>query len=103
MMRSMRRQLALLALPPLLLVVSGCGERARPATPSSVSAADLKAVTEAKPAPTDEILTDAKANDRYNAAVELWGERLWRAGTRICRAAVADGAKLPFDCPSAEQ
>ncbi len=99
MMRLMRRRVALLALPPLLSAVSGCAERVRPATPSSVSAADVKAVIEAKPVPGDNILTDTKAADRYNAALELWGERLWRAGARICRAIVADGMKLPFECP----
>ncbi|MBN8848142.1 MULTISPECIES: hypothetical protein [unclassified Sphingomonas] len=55
---------------------------------------------EAKPPPTDAILTDAKTADRYNAAIELWGERLWRAGARICRAVVADGMALPFTCPA---
>lgn len=103
MRRLMRPRLALLALPLLLSAVSGCGERVRLPTPSSVSAADLKAVTEAKPVPSDEILTDGKAADRYNAAVEIWGERLWYAGARICRALVADGLKLPFECPPASR
>jgi hypothetical protein len=60
--------------------------------------ADLK--VEPKPVPTDAIVTDPKAADRYNADVETWGERGWDAVGRICRWSVANGAKLPFDCPA---
>ncbi|WEK43657.1 MAG: hypothetical protein P0Y64_02145 [Candidatus Sphingomonas colombiensis] len=56
---------------------------------------------EPKPVPSDAILTDAQAAERYNVEVETWGERLSRAGARICHAIVADGAPLPFACPDA--
>lgn len=59
--------------------------------------ADLKAITEAKPAPTDDILTSEAAAARYDADVELWGDRLHDAGVRICRWAKDSGLKI--DCP----
>ncbi|WEK42999.1 MAG: hypothetical protein P0Y64_16905 [Candidatus Sphingomonas colombiensis] len=65
--------------------------------------ADVKAVIEPKPTPSDAILTDAQAAERYNVEVETWGERLSRAGARICRALVADGTPLPFTCPESAQ
>lgn len=65
--------------------------------PLSPSSADLK--VEAKPVPTDAIVTDPKAADAYNADVERWGERGWKAVGRICRWTVANGGQLPFDCP----
>jgi hypothetical protein len=60
--------------------------------------ADLEAVTAVKPRPTPEIVTDPQANERYNAAVEGWGDRVQSAGQRICQWAVDMGAKLPFEC-----
>jgi len=46
---------------------------------------DVIAVTEAKPKPAPEVLTDATANDRYNSALEGWGDRLHAAGVRLCK------------------
>lgn len=66
----------------------------KPLFPSS---ADLK--VEAKPVPTDAIVTDPKAADAYNADVESWGERGWLTVGRICRWAVANGA-TGLACPA---
>lgn len=60
---------------------------------------DIKALQEPKPVPTDAIATDPVAEATYNADVESWGDRLSRAGGRVCRHAVANGLKLPFKCP----
>lgn len=86
-----------------LLAVSACARPAPPpATASSVSAADVRALIEPKPAPGPKILTDDAASAAYSINVELWGERLSRAGGRICRALATDGVMhLPFLCPSA--
>ena len=46
--------------------------------------ADLKAVTEKKPVPGNDIVTDPVAEAKYNAAVEAWGDRLRSAGVRLC-------------------
>ena len=62
--------------------------------------ADVKALVETKPVPTDAILTDDGAAQAYGIEVETWGERLSRAGARVCRALAADGVALPFACPS---
>lgn len=56
---------------------------------------------EAKPLAPPEIVTSAQAAAAYDVAVESWGERVSRAGGRICRWAVESGAKLPFSCPPA--
>lgn len=82
------------------LAVSGCGgqERIQIAYPP---AADLKAATEAKPAPGDDIVTSAQAAADYDAAIESWGERVSRAGARLCRWAVAMGMK-GVECPPAD-
>lgn len=83
-------------LPPLaaLLLASGCATSG--AIPPPVE--DLKAVTEAKPIPTDEIATSQKAADQYSADVESWGERVSAAGGRICRW-VKRTHKVRIDCP----
>lgn len=81
------------ALLPTLLLVSACGGLA-----GSPPRADLKALTEQKPAPTDDIATDPAAEARYNVAVETWGDRLSSAGARLCRFFAAQGAK-DLDCP----
>lgn len=83
----------LVLIPPLLalLLVSGCGEPIPVQTfPPAV---DVAAVTEKKPLPTPDIVTDAAANERYNAAVELWGDRVRAAGVRICKWAKDMGMK----------
>jgi hypothetical protein len=46
---------------------------------------DLKAVTEAKPVPSDDIATSDQANADYSASVEAWGGRISAAGGRLCR------------------
>ena len=81
MPRSMlRRRVASLALLPTLLLASACGNSG-----GYPPLADLKAVTEPKPVPGDEIATDPAAEAHYNAAVEGWGDRLFSAGGRLCR------------------
>ena len=61
--------------------------------------ADIEAAIAPKPIAPPEIVTSAKAAAEHDVAVESWGDGLWRAGGRICRWAVDNGAKLPFDCP----
>lgn len=102
----MRSRTSRPALPLALLLslsaVSACGRPAPPPAPiSSVSAADVKGLVEPKPAPGPDILTDEAASARYSIALELWGERLWRAGGRVCRALALDGVPLGFACPPA--
>lgn len=46
---------------------------------------DIAAVTEAKPKPTGDILTDPAAGDRYDSAIEGWGDRVRAGGMRLCR------------------
>jgi len=53
-------------------------------------------VTEAKPVPGDEIVTDPVASAKYNAAVEAWGDRLRAAGMRLCR--FFDRTGMDVDC-----
>jgi hypothetical protein len=79
----------------LLLAVPGCAQQVevKPLFPAS---ADLK--VEPKPVPTDAIVTDPKAADAYNADIESWGARGWKAVGRICRWATANGA-TGLDCP----
>lgn len=96
-MLSRARLAAATALPLLLLAVSGCGERVI-STPSFPPTADLEAVTAPKTRPSAEIVTDPQAAERYNAAVESWGDRALDAGRRICAWAEQMGAKLPFEC-----
>lgn len=64
----------------MLSIVSGC-ETSGGYPPI----ADLQAVTEDKPAPTEAILTDPVADAHYNASVEAWGDRISSAGGRLCR------------------
>lgn len=91
------RLAAVTALLPSLLLVSACGGRVT-AVQTFPPTADLQAVTAEKPRPSPEIVSDPQANERYNAAVEGWGDRLLDAGRRICEWAVETGAKLPFEC-----
>ena len=46
---------------------------------------DIAEVTETKPMPGADILTDPAAGDRYDSAVEGWGDRVRAAGMRLCR------------------
>lgn len=97
-MQYRKSQTLALILCALSLAVSGCAtkERLQPIFPPS---ADLQAATEAKPIAPPEIVTSAQAAAEHDIAVESWGERVQRAGGRICRWAVDNGAELPFDCP----
>jgi hypothetical protein len=65
-------------------------------------AEDLKAAIEAKPEPADDIATSQQAYDEYQARLEAWGDRLYRAGGRICRWSKRI-YKLRIDCPPAEE
>jgi hypothetical protein len=79
----------------MLLAVSDC-------TASGVHplpAADLAAVTEAKPVPSDDIVTSQKAADQFSADIEAWGDRVSAAGGRLCRYTERTTGKLPFACP----
>lgn len=58
---------------------------------------DLVEVTEAKPMPGADILTDPAAGDRYDSAIEGWGDRLAAAGGRLCRHFSRTGMKVV--CP----
>lgn len=89
---------AALILPLLaLLLVSGCEGQGTPPQTFPPSA-DVEAVTAAKPKPTPDIVTDPQANERYNAAVESWGDRLHDAGVRLCTYLKSMGAPYTFDC-----
>ncbi len=78
-----------------LLAVSGCAEPRWSYPPL----ADLSAASEAKPAPTADITTSARAGADYSAAVEAWGDRVSAAGGRLCRYFVSLGVKV--GCPAA--
>lgn len=101
-MRLLTSPTRLLMLSVCALAVSGCGpkERLQPIYPPS---ADIKAATTPKPVAGPEIVTSAQAAAEYDIAVEAWGETVSKAGGRICRWAVNNGAKLPFDCPVPEE
>ena len=81
MSSNLRRRAALSALLPALLLASACAASGARRPP----VADIRAVTEAKPLPTDAIASDPVAEARYNAAVESWGDRIRAAGMRLCR------------------
>jgi hypothetical protein len=70
----------------------------RPIFPPS---ADLEAAIAAKPVAPATIVSSAQAAADYDIAVETWGDGVSAAGARICRWAIANGAKLPFACPAA--
>ena len=95
------RRLALLL---SLSAVSGC---ARPDAPPPrnifPSAVDVKAVTEPKPVPPDAIISDDAVAARYGIDLELWGERLYRAGGRLCRELKARGMDVVCPAPPASQ
>jgi hypothetical protein len=80
-MRSTLFRTRLLPLLATLWLVSGCQ------TPGSIQppAADLKAVVEPKPVPSEDIATSDQANADYSASLESWGDRISAAGGRLCR------------------
>ena len=94
----MRRnvKLRLLAMAGLALAASACAPQVieRPIFPSR---ADMEAVTEAKPVPPIEIVTDPEVEAQYDADLESWGERLRSAGIRLCNWSVEQGAD--YICP----
>jgi len=93
-MLSLPRRTKLLLLLPWLAHVSSC------AAPASVHPplADLQAVTEPKPEPTDDITISQQAYDLYQAKIEWWGDRVSDAGARLCRWS-RDTYKLKVKCP----
>lgn len=95
-MPSTLRLAALPALLPTLFLANACTKLA--ATPPR---ADLLALTEKKPIPSDEIATDPVAEANYNASVEAWGDRLFSAGGRLCRWYEEIGVK-GLMCPVAD-
>ena len=82
------------AILALALLCASCGEHPAVGLPP---AADVAAVVEKKPAPTEAILTDPNASSRYNKAIETWGDRISTAGGRLCRYFKRLGMKA--DCP----
>ena len=65
----------------LCVMLAGCATNPLPYPPR----ADVIAVTEAKPRPSADVLTDPAASDLYNAELEARGDRLYAAGVRLCR------------------
>lgn len=89
------RLAGLCLLLPMLSLASGCATSG-----GYPPLADLKAVTEAKPVPGDEIATDPVAEAHYNASVESWGDRGHSAGVRLCRFFAETGMEMAgFRCP----
>lgn len=93
-MRSTMHLLLPLTLLASLSTVSGCAGRDG-GVQTFPPPADL--IVEAKPAAGAEIVTDAQAAARYDAAVEAWGERGWAAVARVCRWAERRGMEI--NCP----
>lgn len=42
-------------------------------------------IVQPKPVPTDDVLTSRIAGERYDNAVEAWGEEGWATVGRLCR------------------
>lgn len=58
----------------------------------------------AKPRPTPDILESQEARNRYDAAIDGWGEAMARQFGRLCRKAREVGAAAPgLECPPAER
>jgi hypothetical protein len=83
------------AIIAIVLLCAACGERPVVGNPP---VADVEAVVEKKPAPTESILTDPAASARYNAAIEAWGDRVSAAGGRLCR--YFANLSMAVDCPA---
>jgi hypothetical protein len=82
----------------LLLVIAASASLSACATTGAYPAkADLEAVTEAKPVPPVEILTDPTASDLHASRVEGWGDRVRSAGVRLCRFFERTG--MDVSCP----
>lgn len=85
------------AILAIALLCAACGERPVVGNPP---VADVEAVVEKKPAPTEAILTDPAASARYNAAIEAWGDRVSAAGGRLCR--YFANLAMVVDCPASK-
>lgn len=59
--------------------VANCGTRGAAYPPAS----DLR--VEPKPVPADDVLTSRMAGERYDNAVDAWGEAGWLQVGRLCR------------------
>lgn len=92
----MRTTILAIALAMLVLAAAACQHD------SAVfpDARELAAVTEPKPRPPVDILTDPEASDRYSSALEAWGDRLHSAGGRLCRFFREQGMEV--ECPVAD-
>ena len=78
-----------------LLLASAYG---RPVSTPPPPAADVEAVTEAKPLPSPEAVTDAKAKARDDEAIESWGERIRAAGVNLCLLLSDRFPNADYDC-----
>ena len=88
-------------LTPRLMIVSAAVAVASCTTPGSSfpPAADL--AVQPKPVPTVEVLTSRIAGEKYDNAVEAWGEAGWATVGRLCR--FFDHMGMPdLDCPEPE-
>jgi hypothetical protein len=93
-----RSQVRAASLACVIAALSGCAEK--PIVHATPAAEDVRALVERKPKPPISILTDPAANDRYNAEVEAWGDRLRSAGVRLCAFFANQG--MIIDCIEAE-
>ncbi|WP_291537849.1 hypothetical protein [Brevundimonas sp.] len=86
---------ASLMIASLGAAVASCG------TPGAAfpPATDLR--VQPKPVPPDEVLTSRIAGERYDNAVEAWGEEGWATVGRLCRFFDAMGMK-GLSCPPPE-
>lgn len=53
-----------------------------------------------KPVPSDDVLTSREAGEKFDNAVEAWGEAGWATVARSCRFWRDQGMPLPFECPA---
>lgn len=99
-MPSIRQLTLALAMPAMLLTVSGCGGRGA-TFHTYPPAPDVR--VEPKPVAGPEVFESEQAAREYDSALEAWGERGWAAVGRICRDAVRKGAPYPDGwCPEAQ-
>ena len=95
----MPSKLAPMTVCQVLSAVSILSACAKPASPTLAfpPAADL--AVPAKPVPSVEILTSAKASAAHSSAVEAWGDGLALQIGRLCRWAEEMGAR-GVNCPA---
>lgn len=96
-MRSKTFLTACLASGALLWLAPGCAPKVL-TSQQFPSAADMR--PEPRPQLGIDALNSEAALDAYEIELEAWAERGWRAVGRICRWAVANGAKLEYRCPA---